>query len=82
MSRWSSVDPGKLNTLFKIFKWVPHLCVPDAMKLANYSDEEIADVVLRPTLQRALPGGSLNGLRVHIAGLFPKKESVRMGFNL
>ncbi len=67
MSRSSLVNPGKLKNLIKIFNWVPHLCVPDAMNLANYSNEEIADASFCQADQRALPGRSLKGLRVYVA---------------
>jgi hypothetical protein len=40
------VDAGKLKKEYTIFIWEPHLCCQDAMRLAKFSDEEIADVAL------------------------------------
>jgi hypothetical protein len=39
------------------------------MKLAKYSNEKIAGVALRNFLQRALSGGLIKELRVHVAGM-------------
>lgn len=71
MFRSSSADPAKLKKLIKIFLRMPLLQLRDAMNLAKYSDEEIADVAFRRFLQRALPGRSLKGLRAHVAGDVP-----------
>jgi hypothetical protein len=55
-----SVDSAKLKKLVGVFKKVPHLSIPDAMKLAKYSGEEISDLIFRHFLQRTLPSESLN----------------------
>ncbi len=68
ISRLSSVDSGKLKKLIKIFNWVPHSCVPDAIKLAKYSNEEITNDSLHQALWHALPGGFIKGLRGYVAG--------------
>ncbi len=49
----------------------PNLQLRHAMKAANYSDDEIADIAFRCFLQRALPGGSIKGLREHVAAGLP-----------
>jgi hypothetical protein len=61
-------DPAKLKKLIVIFLWMPQIQLQETMQLAKYFDEEIADVAFCRFLQRALPGGSLKGLRVYIAG--------------
>ncbi len=71
MSRLNVTNPAKLKKLVKIFLWMPQILVPAAMKLAEYSNKEITDVSFRCSFQRTLPGGSLKGLRAHIAGDVP-----------
>jgi hypothetical protein len=51
-----------------VSKMLPHLSIPDAMKLAKYSDEEVSNRTLQRFLQRALPGGSINMVRAILAG--------------
>ncbi len=62
-----SADLAKLKKLVHVFKKVPHLTIPDAMKLAKYSDEEVSDHTFQRFLLCALSGGSLNGFRVLLA---------------
>ncbi len=62
------VDQAKLKKLSGVFKKVPHLSIPDAMKLAKNSDDEISDLTFRRFLQRALPGGLINAFRALLAG--------------
>ena len=60
-----SLDSAKLKKLISVFRLAPHLRVRNAMKLAmklaKYSDDEIADPTFRKLLQRHLPGGSFEG---------------------
>ena len=58
-----SIDPAKFKKLVKVVRLAPHLCFPDAMKSAKYSDDEVADRTFRRLLQRRLSGGSLDSLR-------------------
>jgi hypothetical protein len=58
---------AKLKKLVHVFKKVPHLTIPDATKLAKYSDEEVSDGTFQCFLLRALPGGLLNGFRALLA---------------
>ena len=58
-----SIDPAKFKKLVKVVRLAPHLCIPDAMKLAKYSDDEVADLSFRRLLQRRLRGGSLDSFR-------------------
>jgi len=53
------VDQAKLKKLISFIRLVPHLSLPDAMKMAKYSDNEISDRSLQRVLLRHLPGHSL-----------------------
>jgi hypothetical protein len=57
-SRQFTVDLAKLKKFLNVMHQAPKLRVPDAMKLANFSDEDIADLSLRRFLQHSLPGGT------------------------
>jgi hypothetical protein len=67
MFKSSFADPAKLKNLIVIFLWMPQIQLQEAMGLAKYSIKEIADIAFRGLLQRALPGGSIKGLRAHVA---------------
>jgi hypothetical protein len=54
-SRRFTADRAKLKKFLNIMLQAPKLRVPDAMKLANFSDEDIADLSLRCFLQHSLP---------------------------
>ncbi len=69
MFRSSFADPAKQNKLVKIFLRSPQIRLQDAMILAKYSNKEIEDKAFCHFLQRTLPGGSLKGLKAHIAGV-------------
>jgi hypothetical protein len=71
MIKSSSTNPAKLKTLIVIFLCSLKIQLKDAMILAKYSIEEIADVSFHHFLQRTLPGGSLKGLRSHISANAP-----------
>ncbi len=72
-SRWLMVKPAKLKKFLNVMLQVPKLRVPDAMKLANFSDKDIADLSLRCFLQRSLPGGTIKAMKAHLDGLLPPK---------
>jgi hypothetical protein len=72
-SRWFTINPAKLKKFLNVIFQVPKLHVPDAMKLANFSDEDIADLSLRRFLQRSLPGGMIKAMKAHLVGLLPPK---------
>jgi len=72
------LDSAKLKNLISVFRLAPHLRVRNAMKLAmklaKYSDDEIADPNFLKLLQRHLLGGSLEACRTIIssdAALWP-----------
>jgi hypothetical protein len=54
---------------------MPKLRVPDAMKLAMFSDEDIADLGLRRFLQRALPGGTVKAMKAHLGAFLPPQTT-------
>lgn len=62
------VDQAKLKKLISFIRLVPHLSLPDAMKMAKYSDNEISDRSLQRVLLRHLPGHSLVAFREILAG--------------
>jgi len=66
-SRRFTVDPVKKKEFINIFLLVPETCVDDAMRKAEFTKKDIADLLLRCSLQRALPGGSIKGLQDYIA---------------
>ncbi len=70
-SRRFTIDPAKKKKFLNFILQSPKLRVPDAMKLAMFSDEDIAELGLRRFLQRALPGGTVNAMKAHLAGLLP-----------
>ena len=73
-SRRSTVDPAKKKKFLDFILLKPKLRVPDAMKLAMFSDEDIADLGLRRFLQRALPGGTVQAMKAHLAGVPPAPD--------
>ena len=70
-SRRFTVDRAKKEKFINIFLLMPETCVDDAMRSAKYTEEDIADLRMRRFLQRALPGGSIKGLKAYVAGLLP-----------
>ncbi len=63
-----SVDPDKLKKVIKTLLNMPDLKVPQAMLLARFSDEEVADLSLRWFIQQSLPCKMLKGLKAHVLG--------------
>jgi hypothetical protein len=57
-SRRFTVDPAKKKKFLNFILQMPKLHVPDAMKLAMFSNEDIADLRLRRFLQRPPRGHS------------------------
>jgi hypothetical protein len=68
-SRQFTVDLAKKNKFVDIFLLMPKTGVTDAMRSAKFIKEDIADLQIRRFLQRALPGGSIKGLKAYVAGL-------------
>jgi hypothetical protein len=68
-SRRFTVDSAKKNKFVDIFLLMPETGVADAMRSAKSNEEDIADLQMRRFLQRALPGGSIKGLKAYVAGL-------------
>jgi hypothetical protein len=70
-SRRFTVDSAKKKEFINIFLLMPESSVLNAMKQAKFTKEDIADLQMQRFLQRALPGGSIKGLKAYIAGLLP-----------
>ena len=58
-----SVDSAKFKKLVRVVRFAPHLCTRNAMKLAKYSNDEVADHSFWRLLQRRLRGGSMDSFR-------------------
>ena len=67
-SREITVDPEKQNKFVDILLMKPTTRVADAMRSAEFTEEDITDLQIRRFLQRALPGGSIKGLKAFVAG--------------
>jgi hypothetical protein len=65
-SRKFTVDSTKKREFINIFLLMPESSVLNAMRQATFTKEDIADLPLRRFLQRALPGGSIKGLKAYI----------------
>ena len=70
-SRRFTVDSAKKKEFINIFFLMPESSIINAMKQAKFTKEDIVDLRMRRFLQRALPGGSIKGLKAYIAGLLP-----------
>jgi hypothetical protein len=70
-SRQFTVDSAKKKEFINIFLLMPESSVLNAMRLAKFTEEDIANLRMWRFLQRALPGGSIKGLKAYIAGLLP-----------
>ena len=68
MVRSSSVDPDKVQKCIKYLKNWPDMKVPEAMKLTNFSIEEVADRSLHRFIMQSLPGKTMKGLKGHTLG--------------
>jgi hypothetical protein len=49
------VDQAKLKKLLGVFKKVPHLSIPNAMKLAKYSNDEISNLTFAASFSALSP---------------------------
>jgi hypothetical protein len=76
-SRRFTVDSAKKKEFINIFLLMPKSSVLNAMKQAKFTEEDIADLQMWRFLQRALPGGSIKGLKAYIAGLLPRPPNRR-----
>jgi hypothetical protein len=70
-SRRFTVDPAKKKKFLNFILQMPKLRVPDAIKLVMFSDEDITNLGLRRFLQRALPGGTVKVMKVHLGAFLP-----------
>jgi len=68
-SRQFTVDLAKKKKFVDIFLLMPETRVADAMRSAKFTKEDIANLAMRCFLQRALPGGLIQGLKAYVAGL-------------
>ena len=66
-SRQFTVDWAKKREFINIFLLMPESSVVIAMRQATFTKEDIANLPLRCSLQHALPGGSIKGLKAYIA---------------
>ena len=64
-----TVDPALKKQFIKIFLMLPDSTVIDAMRQANFTKEDIVNHKMRRYLQRALPGGSIKGMKAKIMEL-------------
>ena len=71
MVRPSSVDPDKVKKCIKYLKNWPDMKVLEAMKLANLSIEEDANLSLHRFIQQSFLGKTLQGLKAHVMGSLP-----------
>ncbi len=58
-SRRFTVDPMKKQEFINIFLLMPETCVDDAMRKAEFTEKDIADLLLWRFLQRAFLVGRL-----------------------
>jgi hypothetical protein len=56
MSRKGSINPAKLKVVIKIIISAPILGLSCAMRVAKFTEEEIADLSFYRYLQQSLPG--------------------------
>ena len=68
-SRQFTVDSAKKKKFVDIFLLMPETRVADDMRSAKFTKEDIANLGMQRLLQRALPGGSIKGLKAYVAGL-------------
>ena len=71
MVRPSSVDPDTVSKCIKYLKNWLDMKVLEAMKLANLSVEEVADLSLHRFIQQSFLGKTLQSLKVHVMGSLP-----------
>jgi hypothetical protein len=64
----SSVDPDNVKKCIKCLKNWLDMKVLEAMKLANLSVEEVADLSLHRFIQQSFLGKTLQSLKVHMMG--------------
>jgi hypothetical protein len=76
-SRRFTVDSVKKNKFFDIFLLMPETGAADAMRSAKFTEEDIADLQMWHFLQRALPGGSIKGLKAYVATTPPSLSILR-----
>ena len=66
-SRQFTVDSAKKREFINIFLLMPESSVINSMRQAEFTEKDIADLPLRRSLQHALPGRSIKGLKGYIA---------------
>ncbi len=71
IDRSRSVKPDKLKKVIKTLLNMPDMKVPQAMLLARFFNEEVANLSLRRFIQQSLPGKTLKGLKAHVLGPLP-----------
>jgi hypothetical protein len=71
MVKSNPVDSDKGKKCIKYLKNRPDRKVLQAMKLTNFSVEEVANLYLRRFIQQSLPCKMLKGLKAHMAGSLP-----------
>ena len=68
MTRPTFIDPAKLQRLIVTYRRMPQIELQEAMKLANFSPDEVSDIAYRRCVQRSLPGGSIKAFRASMSG--------------
>ena len=71
-----TVDSAKKNMFVDIFLLMPETAVTDTMRSAKFNEKDITDLRMQRFLQRALPGGSIKGLKAYVAGLLRPTQLV------
>ena len=66
-SRRFTVDPVKKKEFINIFILMPETCVDDATRKADFTEKDIVNLLVQHSLQHALPGRSIKGLKAYIA---------------
>ncbi len=68
MTRPTFIDPAKLQRLIVTYHRLPQIELQEAMKLTNFSPDEVSDIAYRRCVQRSLPGGSIKAFCASMSG--------------
>jgi hypothetical protein len=71
MGNSSSVDAAKVKKVIKFLITQPDIKVPQAMKLSNFSNEEVANLTLCCFIWQSLPSKTVTGLKALLLGPLP-----------
>ena len=82
MPKINSASSDKVKAAVKVLIRAPALSVPEAMRVAKFSDEEAADPALCRLVQRSLPGGSRKVFRSIMVGSLVRVNASVTGQNV